>query len=109
METRQERLVMLDDRLLRNLLADREFVARLPFLRGAAESLRSGNGSGTPKCKPCQARRAAQQAGVDLNGLLGAIDNLPPSDKDFIRKRLNTLRVRVLYKTSLGKQVRSTW
>lgn len=106
-EPRRERLVIMDDRLLRTLLADREFVARLPFLRGAAELLRSGTANG--KCKPCQARREARQAGLDVQGLLGAIDNLPSPDKEFIRRRLNAERVRLYYRTTTGKQIKSTF
>jgi len=103
-ELRAERLVVLDENVLKTLLADPVFVGKFPVFRTAAEFLRRGGKTG---CGKCGASRGNNP--IDYNGLLAAIDSFSTEDKAYICQRLNTTRVRLWYKTRTGKVVKSTF
>lgn len=94
---RHFKLLILDDNVMFEILQKPTIVNRFPFLRVAAEAVKSGMKSGV-KCIPCGGGQAKDDPRLNYHGLRAAIAGMGPDDQEAFKVLVSADRIRVYWK-----------
>lgn len=101
----KNKVVVIDDKIINELIYSSKFLEMFPSVSEAVKAgrlkIEASVKAGT--CKPCQIK--SKQPRVDSMSAKVAISQLSPSDKENLKKFLDTEQVKVVFKAANEKIV----
>jgi hypothetical protein len=99
-----DRLLILDDAKVIEMLKRPDILEAFPFLRNAASQMVVAAGA-----KPCCGQKKAGTVYPNFGGIRATLDNMGTADKEKLKALLGTQRIRMWYTNHANQTHKSTF